>query len=103
MKTVAVALSGGIDSALSAYLLKREGHRVIGLHADFGFSHEPPLPWLEKIGSFLQIPLEILPLKEIFRQKVVDYFISEYALGRTPNPCVVCNPAIKFGLCFKRH
>ena len=102
MKTIAVALSGGIDSALSAYLLKKEGYRVIGLHADFGFSPEPPLPWLEKLCSFLDIPLEVLPLKEPFQQKVVDYFVSEYALGRTPNPCVVCNPAIKFGLMFQK-
>jgi tRNA-specific 2-thiouridylase len=102
LKTVAVALSGGIDSAISAFLLKKKGYRVIGLHADFGFSPEPPLPWLEKITSFLQIPLEIFPLKEFFQQKVVDYFISEYALGRTPNPCVVCNPLIKFDLLFQK-
>ena len=98
MKTVAVALSGGIDSALSAYLLKKEGYRVIGLHADFGFSPESPLPWLEKISSFLDVPLEVFSLKERFQENVVDYFVSEYALGRTPNPCVVCNPIIKFGL-----
>lgn len=102
MKTVAVALSGGIDSALSAYLLKKEGHRIIGLHADFGFSPEPPLPWLEKIRSFLDIPLEVLSLKKSFQEKVVDYFVSEYALGRTPNPCVVCNPFIKFGFLYQK-
>jgi len=102
LKTVALALSGGIDSALSAYLLKKEGFQVIGLHADFGFSLESPLPWLEKLTSFLKIPLEIFPLKEIFQQKVVDYFISEYVLGRTPNPCVICNPEIKFGLLFQK-
>jgi tRNA-uridine 2-sulfurtransferase len=102
VKTVAVALSGGIDSALSAYLLKKEGYRVIGLHADFGFSPEPTLPWLEKITTFLKIPLELISIKEIFRQRVVDYFISEYALGRTPNPCVVCNPLIKFDLLYQK-
>ncbi len=102
MKTVAIALSGGIDSALSAYLLKKEGLRVIGLHADFGFSPEPALPWLEKIIAFLKIPLEVISLKEIFRQKVVDYFISEYSLGRTPNPCVICNPLIKFDLLYQK-
>jgi tRNA-uridine 2-sulfurtransferase len=102
LKTVAIALSGGIDSALSAFLLKKEGFRVIGLHADFGFSSEPTLPWLEEITSFLHIPLEVVSIKEIFQQKVVDYFISEYTLGRTPNPCVVCNPLIKFDLLFKK-
>ena len=102
MKIVAVALSGGIDSALSAYLLKKEGYRVIGLHADFGFSPEPALPWLEKITAFLKITLEVISLKEIFKKRVVDYFISEYALGRTPNPCVVCNPDIKFDLLYQK-
>jgi tRNA-uridine 2-sulfurtransferase len=102
LKTVAVALSGGIDSALSAFLLKKEGYRVIGLHADFGFTPASPLPWLKKITSFLQIPLEIFSLKEAFQEKVVDYFISEYTLGRTPNPCAVCNPAIKFGLLYEK-
>ena len=102
LKTVAVALSGGIDSALSAYLLKKEGFQVIGLHADFGFSPDSPLPWLEKISSFLQIPLEVLSFKEVFQQKVVNYFISEYKRGRTPNPCIVCNPVIKFGLLFEK-
>jgi tRNA-uridine 2-sulfurtransferase len=102
VKTVAIALSGGIDSALSAYLLKKEGCRVIGLHADFGFSPDPSLPWLEKITAFLKIPLEVIYIKDIFKQKVVDYFISEYALGRTPNPCVVCNPLIKFDLLYQK-
>lgn len=102
MKTVAVALSGGIDSALSAFLLKKEGYRVIALHADLGVSPQSPLPWLEQITSFIKIPLEIFPLKEAFQQKVVDYFVSEYGLGRTPNPCVVCNPEIKFGLLYKK-
>ncbi|MGA3086647.1 MAG: tRNA 2-thiouridine(34) synthase MnmA [Thermodesulfobacteriota bacterium] len=102
MKTVALALSGGIDSALSAYLLKKEGFQVIGLHADFGFSPESQIPWLKKLTSFLKIRLEVLSLKEIFHQKVVDYFISEYLLGRTPNPCVICNPEIKFGLLFQK-
>ncbi len=102
MKTVALALSGGIDSALSAFLLKKEGFRVIGLHADFGYSPESPLPWLERITSFLDIPLEVFSIKGFFQQKVVDYFISEYALGRTPNPCVVCNPLIKFDLLYQK-
>ncbi|MBI4763115.1 MAG: tRNA 2-thiouridine(34) synthase MnmA [Deltaproteobacteria bacterium] len=102
MKTVAIALSGGIDSALSAYLLKKEGFHVIGLHADFGYSSEPSLPWIKKITSFLKIPLEVLYLKEVFQQKVVNYFISEYKNGRTPNPCVVCNPLIKFDWLYQK-
>jgi tRNA-uridine 2-sulfurtransferase len=102
LKTIAIALSGGVDSAVSAYLLKKEKFQVVGLHADFGFASESPRPWLEKIASFLQIPLEIISLKETFQSRVVDYFVSEYLQGRTPNPCLVCNPAIKFDLLFKR-
>ena len=102
METVAIALSGGIDSALSAYLLKKEGFQVIGLFADFGYHSASPLFWLEKISSFLKIPLEVFPLKEEFQQKVINYFISEYKNGRTPNPCVVCNPLIKFDLLYKK-
>ena len=95
-------MSGGVDSATAAYLLKKEHFQVIGLHADFGFSPESPLPWLEKICSFLGIPLEIVSLKESFKQKVVDYFVDEYKSGRTPNPCVVCNPLIKFDLLYQK-
>jgi tRNA-uridine 2-sulfurtransferase len=101
LKTVAIALSGGIDSAISAYLLKKEGYRVLGLHADFGYADQTSLPWLEKLTAFLQIPLTIISLREDFQEKVVNYFISEYSRGRTPNPCVICNPSIKFGLLYQ--
>jgi tRNA-specific 2-thiouridylase len=98
---IAVALSGGIDSALTAYLLKKEGHNVLGLHADFGYKGQSAQPWLEKITDFLRIPLTIISLKEDFQKQVVVYFINEYQRGRTPNPCVLCNPSIKFGLLYQ--
>jgi tRNA-uridine 2-sulfurtransferase len=101
LKTAAIALSGGIDSAISAYLLKKEGYRVLGLHADFGYADQNPSPWLEELTAFLQIPLTIISVKEDFQEKVVQYFISEYRQGRTPNPCVICNPSIKFGLLYQ--
>jgi tRNA-uridine 2-sulfurtransferase len=100
LKTIAIALSGGIDSAVSAYLLKQEGYRVLALHADFGLAPQIPLSRLEKITDFLQIPLTVLSLKSAFQEKVLDYFISAYASGRTPNPCVVCNQSIKFDLLY---
>jgi tRNA-uridine 2-sulfurtransferase len=97
---VAVALSGGIDSAFTAYLLKKEGQNVLGLHADFGYKDQSSQTWLKKITDFLRIPLTIISLKEDFQKQVVDYFVSEYQRGRTPNPCVLCNPSIKFGLLY---
>lgn len=101
LKTVAIALSGGIDSALTAYLLKNEGHNLLGLHADFGYKDQSDQTRLKRITDFLQIPLIIISLKEDFQKQVVDYFVSEYGQGRTPNPCVLCNPSIKFGLLYR--
>jgi tRNA-uridine 2-sulfurtransferase len=102
VKTIAVALSGGIDSAFSAYLLRQDGCQVIGVHADFGLSQGASLSHLRKIASLLDIPLEIVDFKESFQKTVMDYFFSEYLVGRTPNPCVVCNQQIKFGLLLDR-
>jgi tRNA-uridine 2-sulfurtransferase len=87
-----------MDSAFSAYLLKQDGFQVIGVHADFGLSPETFLSHLGGMASFLGIPLEVVDLREAFQKTVTDYFISEYQIGRTPNPCVICNQQIKFGL-----
>ncbi len=97
--TIAVAVSGGVDSAFTAWLLSRR-HSVILLHALF--TPKPPdFERLEKIASFLRLPLRIVDLREIFREKVIAYFQEAYLRGLTPNPCVVCNREIKFGLLLK--
>ncbi|MBW2107988.1 MAG: tRNA 2-thiouridine(34) synthase MnmA, partial [Deltaproteobacteria bacterium] len=107
-KVVAVALSGGIDSAVAATLLKEEGFEVIGLHFLTGyeiFQKEPKQPQdsravtaarrsAERIG----IPLEIIDCSRAFQKYVVQYFAEGYRAGLTPNPCIVCNRHIKFGL-----
>lgn len=93
---IAVALSGGVDSAVTAWLLKEQGRRVLGLHADLGLDDPKKIKDLEKLAFFLDIPLHLIPLAQPFRELVIDYLAREYRRGRTPNPCVVCNQRIKF-------
>ncbi len=95
--TVAVALSGGLDSLMAAWLLKEQGYEVIGVHARFipkaGSDHG-----LQTACDFLKIPLHILDLQEAFKKEVIEPFIQTYLQAKTPNPCALCNPALKFGL-----
>jgi len=94
---VAVALSGGVDSAVAAQLLSQQGLVVRGLHLRLGENSTPPAD-LATLATRLGIPLEILDLRQDFAHYVVDYFVNEYFQGRTPNPCVRCNAVIKFGV-----
>jgi len=112
-KTVAVALSGGLDSAVTAALLKKENYRVIGFHFRTGYEYSPgdstpPRPfspvasWVHRISKEIGIPLEVIDCSEAFEKEVVSYFVDAYRSGQTPNPCVVCNKRIKFGLFLDR-
>ncbi len=92
----AIAISGGIDSLAAAYLLKKQGRKVIGIHFTTGYETEP-VNIISHIADNLNIKIEILDCHKEFKQKVVDYFIQSYLTGQTPNPCLVCNPLIKFG------
>ena len=95
--TVAVALSGGLDSLMSAWLLREQGYAVIGVHGMFipkAVANEA----LQEACDFLNIPLHILDLREAFQKNVIDPFIQTYLQAKTPNPCALCNPALKFGL-----
>ncbi len=98
-KTVAIALSGGIDSACAAAVLKNEGWDVAGVHLLLPISNDR----VEKmricagnISKRLGIPLYNLDVRNAFQRDVIDYFIRTYYQGLTPNPCVVCNHRIKF-------
>ena len=105
-KRVVVGLSGGVDSSVAAYLLKKEGYEVIGLfminwHDKTGVI-DADCPWdedvvfAELVAKKLDIPFHVVDLSEPYRERVIDYMFSEYQKGRTPNPDVLCNREIKF-------
>lgn len=112
-RTVAVGLSGGVDSAVAAFLLKEQGYRVIGItmkiwdnsfeiredarHACFGPGEEEDVEHARQVCACLDIPYHVFDLSGQYRNTVIDYFTAEYRAGRTPNPCVKCNDRMKFG------
>ena len=99
IKTVAIALSGGMDSFYAARVLKDGGYDVVGIHLLIPITPqegEERIKTLRLVSNELGIPLFFLDVKECFQKQVIDYFISSYCLGITPNPCVVCNHLIKF-------
>lgn len=106
MARVVVGLSGGVDSSVAAYLLKEQGHEVIGLFMvnwhDTTGTLEGDCPWhddrvfAELVAKKLDIALRVVDLSEEYRRRVVDYMFAEYEAGRTPNPDVLCNREIKF-------
>ena len=98
--SVAIAVSGGIDSLVSAHLLKKRYSDLFGIH--FLTGYEPPddasSERIQNLFAKLDISVAVVDLAGEFKKRVVDYFVDAYHKGRTPNPCLVCNPDIKFGV-----
>ncbi len=102
---VVVGMSGGVDSSVAAYLLKKEGYEVIGATYDFWHDDDDPADIYKNLSDAFEA-LEVAKVLEIehrainytkqFRKHVEDYFVAEYLRGRTPNPCVQCNPNVKW-------
>ncbi len=105
---VLVAMSGGVDSSIAAALLKEEGYEVIGATMQI-WPADSPLPPSESgccslsavedarsVAQRLDIPYYVLNFRDLFAEKVIDYFVREYLRGRTPNPCIACNQQVKF-------
>jgi tRNA-uridine 2-sulfurtransferase len=109
-RKVLVALSGGIDSAVSAYLLIKKGYQVEAAFMKNWSSTEGLLknecPWLVdrqdalRVAAFLRVPLHTLDFEKQYQKNVMKYFFEEYKKGRTPNPDVMCNKEIKFKLLY---
>ena len=108
MKKVIVGLSGGVDSSVSALLLKKQGYEVIGLFMknwhDESVTISDECPWLDDsndamlIAEKLGIPFQTVDLSEQYHSRIIDYMFKEYENGRTPNPDVLCNREIKFDI-----
>lgn len=97
MAKVALAMSGGVDSSVSAMLLQDQGHEVIGVTFKLNDLSDAPETDAGKVCEFLGIHHRVLDFRKDFDRIVVQPFIDSYMGGTTPNPCVVCNKGIKFG------
>ena len=103
---VVIALSGGVDSSVAAYLLKEKGYDVLGVFMknwhDETVTISEECPWLEDsydamlVAQKLNIPFKVIDLSSQYKEKIVDYMFNEYESGNTPNPDVLCNREIKF-------
>jgi tRNA-specific 2-thiouridylase len=113
-ETVAVAMSGGVDSSVAAALLKRSGHDVVGITlqlwpkaaADLDRHHGccslDAVEDARRVASHLDIPYYVLDVQEEFQARVVEPFLVDYEEGRTPNPCISCNSEVKFDLLLRK-
>lgn len=105
---VMVAMSGGVDSSLTAALLLEQGYRVSGAYMKNWARDEDSdifdCPWAQdvydasQVADQLGIPFRVFDLRKEYKQRVVDYMVAEYQAGRTPNPDIMCNQEMKFGL-----
>ena len=108
-KTVVVGMSGGVDSSVAAYLLKNQGYDVIGVtmqiwqeedsctvEREGGCCGLSAVEDARRVAGQLDIPYYVMNFRREFQKNVIDYFVSEYREGRTPNPCIACNRYVKW-------
>jgi tRNA-specific 2-thiouridylase len=99
---VLVAMSGGVDSSVTAALLKKQEFDVSGVFMRLNNFSKKSEQDAKKVAKKLNIPFFVWDFQKEFKKKVIDYFIDEYQCGHTPNPCVECNKFIKFGILLER-
>ena len=120
MSRVVLAMSGGVDSSVAAWLLRRQGHDVVGLFMRHGAQAETSrlgasdtttsrkqgccsaadADDARRVADVLDVPFYAVNFEDQF-QRIIDYFVDQYTAGRTPNPCIVCNTWLKFGKLFE--
>ena len=103
MSKILVGLSGGVDSAVAALILKEKNHDITGATLKLLdiIDTENSIRSAQEISKVLNINHIVIDLRKEFKEYVLDYFVKEYESGRTPNPCVMCNKYIKFGFMLK--
>lgn len=114
-ETVVVGMSGGVDSSVAAWLLQKQGYRVIGVtmqiwqeedeftqEAEGGCCGLSAVEDARRVAQVLQIPYYVMNFKREFKERVIDYFTEEYLHGRTPNPCIACNRYVKWEALLQR-
>ena len=114
-KKVAVGMSGGVDSSVAAYLLKKQGYEVVGVTMQIwqdedenvmsengGCCGLSAVDDARRVAGMLEVPYYVMNFKKEFKENVIDYFMEEYMQGRTPNPCIACNRYVKWEALLKR-
>ena len=113
---IVAAMSGGVDSSVTAALLKEQGHEVIGVHMKLHRCSSCICRWAcfqiccglddvmdcRRVADALDIPFYVLDMRREFQKAVMDYFSNNYLRGLTPNPCIQCNGVLKFRILLKR-
>lgn len=102
MAKVLVAMSGGVDSSLSAFLLLQQGYQVIGATMNLAEPNPQAIKDAQMVAQLLGIPHYVFDLQEEFKEEVLQPFVKGYSEGITPNPCILCNRYIKFGILWEK-